>query len=252
MHPKIRTFFLMTQNTKTVMPNRLASTEDFEFSALNQAIYYPRAIVQEFRPFLNGNVLEVGAGIGQMARLFAGVNGVKSFKAVEPDPRFAAQFRKECPDLNLVEGLASSLNVGDGYDTITSVNVLEHIQDDVAELRCYRELLAPRSGHVCIMTPARQEIFSNIDRDFGHFRRYTKKSIKQILVAGGFKPIKICYFNLPGYFAWWLNFKLMGKRNFNPSMVRFYDQWIFRYFYMLEKSLLRPPIGQSLIAIAKA
>jgi len=233
-------------------PNSSASTEDFEFSALKEAIHYPKAIVREFSPYLRGDIVEVGAGIGQMARHFARETKIESFTAVEPDARFANEFRNACPDLTLVEGMARSLTLPDGCDAIVSVNVLEHIEDDVDELKQYMKLLKPRRGHVCILAPARPEIFSKIDQDFGHFRRYTRSSISKALVSAGFQPIKIHYFNFAGYFAWWLNFKLLEQRSFNPVMVRLYDQVIFRYCHIIEKGIHRPPLGQSVIAVAKA
>ena len=46
-------------------PNAIASTEDFEFAALSEAVNYRKAIINEFKAYLCGRVLEVGAGIGQ-------------------------------------------------------------------------------------------------------------------------------------------------------------------------------------------
>jgi len=137
------------------------------------------------------------------------------------------------------------------YDAIVSVNVIEHIKNDVDELIKYKELLNKSNGHLCIFTPACPELHSLIDSDFGHYRRYTIKSMSNALERAGFKIIKIYYFNFIGYFAWFLNFKILRSRSFNPKMVRLYDRYIFRYFFKIEKKF-RPPFGQSIIAIAKA
>jgi len=236
----------------SLTPNSNALNDDFEFAALNAACYYPRAIFREFRPYLRGNVVEVGAGIGQMAKLFSNEIGVSNFTAVEPDARFASQFRKEFPEIKLVEGTVSALGHETAYDAVVSINVIEHIEDHLDELKRYKKLLAPTKGHVCILTPARPEIYALIDADFGHFRRYTKESISELLVTAGFTPKKIFYFNFPGYFAWWLNFKMMKSRSFNPLMVSLYDRLIFRFFHMIERNLVRPPMGQSVVAIGAA
>ena len=233
-------------------PNRLANTEDFEFGALQEAQYYRKAIAQEFRPYLKGKVIDMGAGIGQMSTLFAAIVGNQNLCAVEPDPRFASIFRKNHPDICLIEGTAAILPSGTFCDTITSVNVLEHIENHVAELSEYRRLLTPARGHLCLLAPARPELFSPIDRDFGHFRRYTRSSMSQALASAGFTLHKMFYFNWVGYFAWFLNFRALKSRSFNPIMVRAFDRLVFRWSHALERNVLRPPLGQSLIVIAKA
>jgi len=233
-------------------PNKFAKSEDFEFSALQEARFYRKAIAQEFLPYLTGRVIDMGAGIGQMSTLFAEIVGKENLCGVEPDPRFASIFRKDHPDISLVEGTAASLPVGAFCDTITSVNVLEHIENHVDELSEYRRLLVPTGGHLCLLVPARPEIFSPIDRDFGHFRRYTPSSMSQALESAGLTLHKLFYFNFVGYFAWLINFKILESRSFSPIMVRAFDRFIFRWTNMLEKNFARPPMGQSLVVIAKA
>ena len=238
--------------TPAHIPNITAITEDFEFAALQEAYHYPRSIVREFQPFLQGNVLEVGAGIGQMTRLFAESHGAERITAVEPDSGFAKKFREACPHLRLLEGTISEVPLVESYDVIVSVNVIEHIEDHDDEMKRYYNVLHPRRGSLCILAPARSELFSPIDKDFGHFRRYTKASMRKCLQDAGFEIERLYYFNFTGYFAWLLNFKIMGSRSFNPSAVRLYDQLIYRMTNFLETKVSRPLVGQSIIAIAKA
>ena len=100
------------------------------------------------------------------------------------------------------------------------------------------------------VVPARPEIYAPIDRDFGHFRRYTRPELRRKLVAAGFEVRRLNYFNFVGYFAWWLNFCLLKKRQFEQAKVRFFDRMIFPAVHTLESSIIRPPVGQSLIAVA--
>jgi len=235
-----------------VQPNLLTQSEEFEFSALAQAHFYPRAILGEFLPFLHGSVVDVGAGIGQLTELLALAVGPKNIRALEPDPRFAKRFRSRLPHLQLLEKTASSMPNETTCDTVTSINVLEHIEDDVSELKHYHKWLAPSHGCLCLLVPARAELFSSIDKDFGHFRRYSKPSLTEILTKAGFAVHRLFYFNFAGYFAWALNFKFLGLRNFEPGKVVFFDRKIFRWCHLLERGLCRPPWGQSLIAIGQA
>jgi putative colanic acid biosynthesis acetyltransferase WcaF len=82
-------------------------------------------------------------------------------------------------------------------------------------------------------------------------RRYTRPGLRGELVRAGFKVLRLHYFNCIGYFAWWLNFCLLRKRCFEPEKVRFFDRAIFPLVHTLESRIIRPPFGQSLLAVAK-
>lgn len=233
-------------------PNAIAHSEEFEFSALAQAHHYSRAIVREFRPFLRGSILDVGAGIGLLTDLLAQAAEVKTIRALEPDPRFAARFRARLPQIELLESSAHTMPADTTCDTITSINVLEHIEDHLGELKYYRKWLAPSRGFLCLLVPARPELYSPMDKDFGHYRRYTRKSLAGGLEQAGFAVHRLHYFNFAGYFAWALNFKILRHRSFEKNKVAFFDRFIFRWLHQLEHGLCRPPWGQSLIAIAQA
>ncbi len=233
-------------------PNVLASTEDFEFAALAEARNYREALFAEFRDFLRGEVIEVGAGVGQMTDHLVRLPGVTRALAVEPDSSFCAQHRVRFPNHEILEGTAADLPPSTACDAILSINVLEHIGEDEGELRRYSELLRSRHGALCLFVPARPEIYAPIDKDFGHFRRYTRRELKEKLSRGGFQIERLCYFNCVGYFAWWLNFCFLKKRIFERAKVRLFDRVIFPVVHGLESRVLRPPFGQSLLAVGRA
>lgn len=233
-------------------PNATSHTADFEFDALNEARNYREALLAEFRPYLHGHVVEIGAGIGQFSEAIRVFPEVESLVAVEPEPRFCRQYRELHPDAALVEGIIDDLPPGPDRDAVLSVNVLEHIREDAAELVKYQRLLAVRGGHLCLFVPARPEIYAPIDADFGHFRRYVREDLGEMLRQAGFEVVSLHYFNCVGYLAWWLYFCALKKRHFTIPSVRFFDQVIFPVVHGVESRLLRPPIGQSLIAVARA
>ena len=111
-HPEVQLTALMRSD----QPNLMATTEDFEFEALAQASNYRRALFAEFGPFLRGDVVEVGAGIGQMTGHLVGLPGVNRAVAVEPDPRFCARHRAQFPAHELVEGTVANLPAGTVWD----------------------------------------------------------------------------------------------------------------------------------------
>jgi len=233
-------------------PNEVGDTEDFEFAALSEAVNYRAAIVEEFSDYLRGRVLEVGAGIGQTSEAMLALPSVSELVGVEPDERFQNGFRERLPNIKLVAGTTEDLEPGEHFDSAVMVNVLEHIEDHIGELQRLRGILHPSGGHLCILVPARQELFSKLDAHFGHFRRYDKPGLRGALEEAGFKVERLCYFNFVGYFAWGLRYTLMKGMSFDIEQVRLFDRKIFPLAHRLEKGLMRPPFGQSLLAVAKA
>lgn len=242
----------MTAPVLAAAPNAIATTADFEFGALDEARNYRDAVLAEFAPFLKGRVIEVGAGIGQFTQMIARVPSVERIVAVEPDPGFAAIHRREHPTHEVVEGTIDAVNAGDGWDAIVSVNVLEHIERDRAELATYADHLGQRRGYLCLFVPAMPRLYAPIDKDFGHFRRYEKEPLRFLLEASGFDVVRIEYFNWLGAFAWWFQFRLLKKRKFDRGKVRFFDRHLFPIGRRLELDFGRPPFGQSLFAVARA
>lgn len=236
----------------TSHPNALAQTADFEFAALNEARNYRAALLRDFESYLQGNVLEIGAGIGQITSELLQLPKIQKLSSIEPDPAFCARLRARIPQHDLLQGTVSDLQSETEWNAILSVNVLEHIEMDREELAAYHRLLQPARGALCLFVPARPEIYAPIDKDFGHFRRYTRIELRRKLEGAGFKLITFRYFNFVGYFAWWVSFCLLKKRSFDVTSVRMFDRAIFPVVHGLESRICPPPIGQSLMAVAVA
>src|SRR5687767_15333495 len=83
---------------------------NFEFSALSEAKNYRAALVKEFAPVLTGNVLEVGAGIGQITEVMRRQPGVRKVIGIEPDGAFLPAFRECLPDVPLIHGTADAVH----------------------------------------------------------------------------------------------------------------------------------------------
>ncbi len=229
----------------------MASNGDFEFAALQEAKNYRETLIREFAPYLCGDVIEIGAGIGQMTELLLQNSEIKRLIAVEPEAAFAQKHRAQFPSHELIEGVIDHVPAGSKWDAILSINVLEHIGEDERELAKYADLLRERRGTLCLFVPARQEIYSPIDKDFGHFRRYSRAELAGKLSRAGFEVLRLDYFNSLGYLAWWLNFRVLKKRSFEIEKVRLYDRMIFPMVHFFESKIFRPLIGQSLLSVVR-
>jgi SAM-dependent methyltransferase len=238
--------------TVTESPNASASSEDFEFAALSVADNYRQALLREFAEYLRGNVLEVGAGVGQITEALLQKNEIRRLVSIEPHADFYRRLLERFPKHNVVQGTIEDLKGDSDWNSVVSINVLEHIQTDERELKGYCERLRKNAGVLCLFVPARMEIYADIDRDFGHFRRYGKPELKQKLERAGFRIFRLRYYNFAGYFAWWLNFCVFKTRHFNAGSVRFFDRVIFPVVHGFESRICPPFVGQSLLAIAQA
>jgi SAM-dependent methyltransferase len=219
---------------------------EFEFGPLSEARNYRKAIVSVFGPFARGNTLEVGCGIGQFTQYLRKFSPGAKITGLEPDPMFHLNFQQNNPDVPLLKGTAQG--VAGQWDCIVSVNVLEHIKDDLREIQTYN-LLLRNGGHLCLFVPARQEIYSSADAKFGHYRRYSKRDLQSRLEAGGFRVLILQYFNLMGYFIWLVACKLLGRQAFSGVSIKLFDRWILPVSLVVGR-LLGNPIGQSLILVA--
>jgi len=224
--------------------------EDFEFAALNEAVNYRRALLEEFGPYLQGRVMEVGSGIGQLTSGIVRLAGVKRLHAVEPNPHFFAELQGRHLEIDETLGTVFDVPPDSQYDAIISVNVLEHIEHDAREIQQYQARLRP-SGYLCLFVPACPSIYADMDRTFGHYRRYRKEDLGRLLVAAGFQVERLHFYNSVGYFAWWLNFCVLKKTDFEIAKVRFFDRVIFPLAHRWERRVMRPPFGQSLMAVAR-
>ena len=236
----------------TSQPNAIADTANLEFAALSDARNYRLALLRDFDRHLHGNVLEVGAGIGHITGELLQTPGIQKLLSIEPDSLFCAEIQKRFPQLELLQGTVLDLKSETEWNAILSINVLEHIRLDQEELVTYHQLLSPAGGALCLFVPAGPEIYAPIDKDFGHFRRYTRRELRDKIEKAGFQIIHLRYFNFVGYFLWWVNFCLLKKRSFDAFSVRLFDRAIFPLVHAFESHICPAPFGQSLMAIAVA
>jgi len=108
----------------TSKPNQRATTEDFEFEALDKAKNYRPAIIKEFLEYLKVYLWEVGAGIGQMPQSLSDLTTISRITCIETDSKFAAIHRCRFANLELVEGtIADAKRLSSSPDCIISITV---------------------------------------------------------------------------------------------------------------------------------
>jgi SAM-dependent methyltransferase len=119
---------------------------------------------------------------------------------------------EKMPGIPLVRfNLADSPLPSDTYDAMVLLNVLEHIEDDVAASRHIARMLKP-GGFAVIEVPAGPELFDDYDRQLQHFRRYTLQNICSVVEQAGLVVERRNYLGALIYPAFYLAKKLSQRR----------------------------------------
>jgi SAM-dependent methyltransferase len=127
------------------------------------------------------------------------------------------------------------------------MNVLEHVADDRAALENMRAALKP-GGVIVLLVPAFPALYGPIDRNLGHCRRYTRRSLTQTARTAGLKIRKMHYVNVAGFFAWWINAHLLRLSQQSAAQIALFDRYVVPPLSRFE-TIVRPPFGQSLFAV---
>jgi len=133
-------------------------------------------------------------------------------------------------------------------DSILYVNVLEHVEDDSAELASIYSLLR-RGGHALIFVPANRWLFGSMDRQLGHYRRYSMAELRDKCEKAGFTVCLASHFDFFGVLPWWVKYCLLRSSAMEPATVRFYDRWVVPLSRAIE-TRISPPVGKNLLVVA--
>jgi len=86
--------------------------------------------------------------------------------------------------------LSFTADIPDGpFDLALLLDVLEHVEEDRPFLEALHERIA-LGGTLLFSVPAWPLLFSQHDFNLRHFRRYTPKSARRVLDAGGFEIVR--------------------------------------------------------------
>ncbi|PYP96018.1 MAG: hypothetical protein DMD38_09905 [Gemmatimonadetes bacterium] len=203
------------------------------------------------RRWIGRRVLEIGSGIGNLsAFLVERERVVLTDTREEYLSRLRARFagRPNIAVARLYLPNEHNLGVGERFDTVICLNVLEHVADHSGSLAAIRMLLAP-SGRLVLLVPALPALFGTMDRALGHHRRYTRTGLLELLRATGFRVPHIEYFNIAGIPGWWWAGRVLRRETIPVGSLKLYDALV--PLFRLER-FLPWRVGQSLIAIGEA
>ena len=214
---------------------------------MNKAVNYNRRLLTMLSDLIvskNWSVADFGAGNGYFAKMLKNMHyeNIVCIEPMENMQRYLNGFTV-LPTLDEVDDC--SLNF------IYSLNVLEHIEDDIYALKLIYNKLKD-GGLVFIYVPAFQCLFSNMDKKVGHYRRYAQGELKKKIKQVGLTVEDCRYADFLGFFAS-LFFKLLPKQSGALSVrsIKFYDKFIFPISVVLDKLTKGKLLGKNLYLIAR-
>jgi SAM-dependent methyltransferase len=204
----------------------------------------------QVRPFVTGDVLEVGAGIGSNTP-FLDPGGKRRWACLEPDSRLLAQLTANLAQTNgreceAVSGTLRSLGAGQKFDTIIYIDVLEHIENDREELASAAAHLRP-GGRIIVLAPAHQRLFSPFDAAIGHFRRYNRPMLRNISPPG-LRLEQLVYLDSAGLVLSLANLLLLRQTLPTKSQLGIWDRWVIPISRVLDPFFFHS-IGKSIVGV---
>lgn len=141
------------------------------------------------------------------------------------------------------------------YDSITMIDVLEHIEDDDAALKRIKNRLDTK-GKLIILVPAWQFLYSDRDKSIGHYRRYNAPHLQRVLEGAGYEVESIRYWNMLGFFTYFTFEKVLkkraphGMRTKKKGLVSSTLHSLIHFWVKNVENNCNPGFGLSVIAVA--
>lgn len=209
-------------------------------------------VYSKLKPYLGDKTLELGSGIGTFSLKL--VKDTKELIVSDIDRQHLDRLGHKFignKRVSIKEVDASKVDQcidKNSVDTIVTLNMLEHVEDDRAALKGMNKVLA-KDGKILMVVPAHKFLYGSLDKQIYHFRRYSKKDLVEKFEESGFEIEKIEYLNFLSVFGWWFNFVLLKRKTMPLSTIAFADK-LMPMVASIEK-LIKFPFGLSLFCVAK-
>jgi SAM-dependent methyltransferase len=222
-----------------------------ELDLFAAAVNWKAYVRRQVRPYLGRDVLEVGAGNGNTTRALCD-GAFDRWLCLEPDASLADRLfasidsglLPECCRTKL--GTLDDLGGQERFDTVLYMDVLEHIADDHAELARAAALLRS-GGHLIVLAPAHEWLFSPFDQAIGHHRRYTRTTLRRA-APDGLALIRLVYLDSVGMLASLGNRLLLRRSMPAPRQIRVWDRLMVPLSRLVDP-LLGYSFGKSALAV---
>ena len=157
-------------------------------------------------------ILEVGCGTGNLLQFL--YDDKVELSGSDYSDIYLSKAREKNPKIKFFKAdllqKKSWIHLENEFDSVIASEVIEHIEDDLEALNTIHKILKP-DGILVLTVPAFNSLYSSLDKKIGHYRRYSKKSICNVVKKAGFRVERIRYWNLLGMIGWLITFKILKK-----------------------------------------
>jgi SAM-dependent methyltransferase len=236
----------------------MAMTTDYEYvghelDLFAKASNWKAYLNRQVSPYIGRHVLEIGAGLGGTTlHLCTGAHD--RWLCLEPDRELARRLEAaikagELPPCCQVElGTVHDQPAEPAFDTLLYIDVLEHIEDDARELARAARLLRP-GGHVVVLSPAHQSLYTPFDAAIGHYRRYSKKALSA-LTPSGLQLVRLRYLDAVGMVASLGNRLILNQSMPTARQIALWDGIMVRISRLIDP-VTAYSLGKSVLAVWK-
>lgn len=235
------------------MSDEFSREGDTNLQILASANNFTLWMYEQIKPFLKGNILEIGSGRGNYSKII--INSFPQNRIILSDisENYVKDLKKQFESSNVVAVKLNLEKKGDfekintNIDSAFALNVMEHIENDIDAMNNLYEKLN-KGGTFTILVPAHKFLYNCIDKSVGHYRRYTRKDLLKKVSQTKFKVKKLFYFNALPILGWYWSGNILKKDILSKNNMRLFDTLV-PLLRFIEKYILRKKIGMSLVAV---
>ena len=194
--------------------------DGYELEYFDEAFNFRKYQIQLIKKYLQKNLAEVGPGQGGLVEYYK--KFVKKICLIEADKNLYQLLKKKFKNKKINVKNNKISNINNKFETIIYFDVLEHIKNDLNEVRDAKKKLH-KNGYLIFSVPAHQYFYNNFDKSVGHVKRYSKSDFKKIESKTGLKIEKLVYYDSIGFLFLILNkiFSL-SQKNLNHK-IKFWN-----------------------------
>ena len=190
---------------------KIIQYDGFELDHFDSAFNFRKYQISLIKEFIKGKFLEVGAGKGGLIPFYK--KFTRDITIIEPEKKLFKILRNNRNNKNIKIKNQAIKDIKGKYDTIIYYDVLEHIKDDLNELKNAKKKLK-KNAYLIFSVPAYQTLYSDFDKSVGHYKRYNKDDFIKLEKKVGLKIEKLVYYDSLGLFFLILN-KLFSLKQTN-------------------------------------
>ena len=181
---------------------KIIQYDGFELEHFDSASNFRKYQISLVKNFIKGKFLEVGAGKGGLIPFYKKL--ANDITIIEPEKKLFNILKKKYLNKKIKIEKKKIKDIKKKYDTIIYYDVLEHIKNDLKEIKNASKKLN-KNGHLIFSVPAYQAFYSSFDKSVGHYKRYNKQDFLKLEKKTNLKIEKLAYYDSMGFLFLVLN-----------------------------------------------